>query len=100
MKDINVLRVVVRESHSEDILEHLVIDIVWAYETLVGMNKQKNNKNDNNNNKEKHESKTKEEKEADDLKKKRKIGRDDKSYRRDRKVDGHKGGKHARHGPC
>jgi len=33
--DVYVLRVVVREGHSEDLLEHLVLDIIWAYETLV-----------------------------------------------------------------
>lgn len=33
--DTYVLRVVVREGHSEDLLEHLVLDLIWAYETLM-----------------------------------------------------------------
>jgi len=33
-ENINVLRIVVRESHSEDLIESLMRDIVWAFETL------------------------------------------------------------------
>lgn len=31
---IHILRVVIREIHSEDMVESLVRDILWAYETL------------------------------------------------------------------
>jgi len=31
---INILRIVVRETHSEDVIEHLVQDLVWAFESL------------------------------------------------------------------
>jgi len=31
---INFLKIVVREIHSEDVVEHLVQDLVWAYESL------------------------------------------------------------------
>jgi hypothetical protein len=43
-KDKNVLRVVVRESHSEDLIEHLILDCVWAYETLFKQHHNEKNK--------------------------------------------------------
>lgn len=74
VKDTNVLRVVVRESHSEDLLEHLVIDTVWAYETLVKMQ---------------HKDKDRGEHKDDEKEKSKNNGthkgKDDKNYRRHRK---------------
>jgi len=33
-ENINVLRIVVREGHSEDLIENLIKDLLWAFETL------------------------------------------------------------------
>jgi len=99
VKNINVLRVVIRESHSEDLLEHLVSDCIWAYETLRD---QKNpTTQTKKEEKEKEKGKEKEGGEKDDKgkgKSKAGVKRDRNGEEKDKK----KGKKHhvARHGIC
>eukprot|EP00026_Physarum_polycephalum_P006599 Phypoly_transcript_06648.p1 GENE.Phypoly_transcript_06648~~Phypoly_transcript_06648.p1 ORF type:complete len:532 (+),score=84.44 Phypoly_transcript_06648:41-1636(+) len=80
VSDMYVLRVVVREGHSEDLLEHLVLDTIWAYETV--------------------EEKIKEAQEKGDGKKGKKRGRTDEEKEEEKHEVQLEKRRHIKHGTC
>ena len=92
--DIYVLRVVVREGHSEDLLEHLVLDTVWAYETLVDKLEEQRKRG-----KGKGDGKGSDAKEEAKGEKEKKRGRQEEE-KDEQKKEVRLEKRHVRHGPC